>query len=145
MVNNASTSARAQRGALLLDDELPGWALHVRAARINMASPVLCVLGQLMLNDPRVRERMLPMMHPQLAAASTDTYHGAAFVVFGKWPLAQTLYDYGFDGSVWANVNSYRINLLDGAWASQVERRGGARSGRPPRNLTAKVDASRAP
>jgi hypothetical protein len=124
MTDYFSTSVRAERGALLLDDSLPGWAAHVRASRIDMADPTSCVLGQLMSHDARVYEHMLLMMHPDLAEASRGTYHGAKLVAFGRWPSARQFWEHGFDGCTWATVRGKQVNLLDGAWFAQVEQRG---------------------
>lgn len=37
---------RVHRGATLLDERRPGWAEQVDLARLDMASPWQCVLGQ---------------------------------------------------------------------------------------------------
>lgn len=46
----ASTSqlaARAQAGAVFLDEKCPGWAQSVIPHALDMSSPTLCVLGQM--------------------------------------------------------------------------------------------------
>jgi hypothetical protein len=132
MPHATSTVARANRGADLLDLRLPGWERYIRAACIDMDDSRNCILAQLTQRDRRVRQYMLTIMHPKLAAASLDSYHGAAMFIFGAWPTAKQMYEYGFDGPVWAQVGrERRVNLLDGAWFNEVVLRGGARGGRP--------------
>lgn len=128
MPDYSSTSARAERGALLLDVALPGWALHLRLTLLDMTSETRCVLGQLMQYDPRVRAQLRTMLHEEVAT-SCRTYRGAALVVFKGWPVAQRLYDHGFTGSVWAQVRTKPVDLLAGAWFLEAERRGGGRVG----------------
>jgi hypothetical protein len=132
MPHTTSTVARANRGADLLDLRLPGWEKRVRATYINMEDSRNCVLAQLTRCDPRVKQYMLTIMHPDLAQASLNSYHGAAMLLFGSWPTPKQMYDYGFDGSVWVDLaRGVRVNLLDNAWFHEVVARGGVRSGRP--------------
>lgn len=41
-----SAAARARRGARYLNKTCPGWAARVDIGRLNLASPHLCILGQ---------------------------------------------------------------------------------------------------
>ena len=38
--------ARVSRGAALLDEKLPGWVERIDLAKLDLASPCRCILGQ---------------------------------------------------------------------------------------------------
>jgi len=44
--------ADVQRAAALLDREQPGWAARIDVTRLNLRSPVHCILGQLYAPTP---------------------------------------------------------------------------------------------
>jgi hypothetical protein len=139
MANYASVYARVNRGALLLDDRLPDWALHIRASELDMTSSCNCVLGQLARRHKTVRDYLVDAVGPVMAARGTS-YSIAALFVFGKWPLAATLEEYGFAGDVWADLGKERrANLLDSAWLTEARSRGGLRGGRPYATLDASM------
>lgn len=47
-----SQTERVHRGATLLDEQRPGWAAAINVARLDLASPWECVLGQIGGGEP---------------------------------------------------------------------------------------------
>ena len=46
-IANALHDSRAARGAALLDEKFPDWALRINLAHLHMSRPENCILGQL--------------------------------------------------------------------------------------------------
>lgn len=116
-----STRARAQAGALLLDQVFPGWHRIIMLREFSCEDANACILGQLAARDARVKERLLKMMHPQLAEGSLDA-HGAAVALFEDFPTPQQMRRHGFSGSLWVGVNGRKgqVDLLEAAWRQEV-------------------------
>ena len=94
----------AANGAAYLDSRLPGWEQYVDWQTLNLSSPESCVLAQLALKDPRLRQRRVMYEWP---------FH-RAMAVLGHVP------DLGCHGfSTEAGCNA----VMKRAWRNEINRR----------------------
>ena len=78
--------ANVERGALLLDDNMPGWADKIDLDRLNIAVGSLCILGQLF--SPEVEEDWMGFSQgmTRLLGDENDTYAEAVYHGFDGEP-----------------------------------------------------------
>lgn len=129
-----------KRGAEWLDKTVPGWFRKVKATTLELASPELCVLGQLS-NALAPGADFSVVVDPNYVRSITQFSDGCAV---NLRPLGQTYTQAvkrGFDVPELRTLSTNEgYNLLNDLWRAEIRKRRG-RSGTDTRPRRAPVSA----
>jgi hypothetical protein len=116
---NTTPSLRVRRSAQLLDQELPGWVLHINVPKLDSADPEGSLLAQLSRTDKRIRAAIRPGLKGK--KWQYGTYKDAALLLVGGCEHA-AMEEEGFVGFVPCGISrsARLVNLLDVAWGREV-------------------------
>ncbi len=106
---------RVERGAVLLDDKVPGWADEVDLNVLELANACKCILGQ--LADTIVAALSMGASVPR----ASGRYNSAGEALFGDawWP-SDVAADHGFE---LASIVAGGYDALDELWIEAIQAR----------------------